>query len=187
MLDSPNDSHNNDLVHTREGASQEGNLLSDKLGLPLLTPEPAPLSQALHAPTLLNEDQHPAVKTSPTAPKAQDYRVPEPANDLSPAPEAVEKPASMFAPMASIPDTGEFDRFGRARSGRREAPANTNRATTPADAPREDSATWVGVPSNHPKTEHSGKIASLDKIAIAVGGVMVIGPLFAAMIGRMAI
>jgi hypothetical protein len=183
---------NDDVID--KSRSREGDLASDKLGLPLLSDDPAPLSDALHIPTLISdtpETEKPGEKAAPSAPRAAPRPVVagiDDGTDRSPHP-GVE--TSWLRPLAMVhDDNANFDRFGRSRSSRLDAAphhTNSNRATTPAGEPRADAATWIGVPSNHPQTAHSGQLAKLDKVAIVLGAVITIGPLFAAMIGRMAV
>ena len=161
--------------------SREGDLASDKLGVPLLSDEPAPLSDALHIPTLIGE-----------APKAQNDDNKTPADTRGKLIGMLDDytQAQLREPNPAQRRSGEFDTFGRRRpaaGGPVAGDVETNRATTPAAGPREDAATFVGVPSNHPQTRHSEKLVKLDRVALAVGGIMVIGPLFAAMLGRMAL
>jgi hypothetical protein len=162
MLDFPAKSNPNNVHDSAndDSRSREGDLASDAVGLPLLIDEPAPLSDALHIPTLINEKPESKPSAAPT-------NVPQPIN-------------------APTRGDGEFDKFGRNRAPRQNAePQNSNRATTPAGPPRHDAGTLIGVPSNHPQTEASDKLAKLDKVALALGAVIVIGPLAAAMLGRM--
>lgn len=161
--------------------SREGDLASDKLGVPLLSDDPAPLSGALNIPTLLTDSP---VKDKPGV-RSQSDR-------LALLDDYTKAQLRGPEPVRPNGEPSEFDTFGRRRNAAErtgtapvEGQMEGNRATTPAAPPRGDSATFVGVPSNHPQTIHSEKLAKLDKVALVVGAIIVIGPLFAAMVGRM--
>lgn len=176
--DARNDARDN--AHSRDGA-----LTSDALGVPLLSDDPAPLSGALNIPTLLRdtpETQKADEERSRSRQSAMDsYTKSRQQEHVVQIPDASQRPPASNGTGAS----SNFDQFGRSRSaGEHDAPQNANRATTLAGAPREDAGSLIGVPSNHPQTEVSGRLAKLDKIALTLGAIITIGPLFAAMVSR---
>ena len=129
--------------------------------------EPAPLSDALHIPTLINEktDDRTKPKADVPQPRPTQFSEPRPANVTDFHPSSVKR-SNYLGGVSGV--------------------VETNRATTPAAPPREDTASLIGVPSNHQQTHLSGRLAKLDKVAIGVAAFMTISPLFAAMVGRMA-
>jgi hypothetical protein len=167
--------------------SREGDLTSDALGVPLLSDDAAPLSNALHIPTLIRErpDAEAAANdgrerwSQETAKKPSAFEL---LFGVSSRP-VVRASGSAFSSRATS-ETSEFDQFGRIRSSDSLTPQNFNRETVPAGQPREDAGSFVWAPSHRQRTAISGRLEKLDKVALALGALIVIGPLFAAMVGR---
>ena len=123
--------------------------------------DPAPLSEALHIPTLVSESSQQGKATLDR-------------NDPAPFSKALHIP-TLIGETSREPETKDANTGAQDRA----------RATTPAGSPRADSASPIGVPSNHPQTEMSSRLAKLDRAAFFAACVMTLGPLFAAMVGRM--
>ena len=157
----------------RSGA---GDPASDALGVPLLSDNPAPLSEALHIPTLIGATTNPATGD---AHERRNREMGSTAAERGRGNGVVAKDE----PPSSNGKIVEFDQFGRRRSSDTAA-LSSSRATTPAGPPREDAGSFFGLPTNHQQTAISDRLMKLDKVAMALGALMTIGPLFAAMVSR---
>jgi len=129
-----------------------------------LRDDPAPLSQALHIPTLVGDysGQSKSARGDDAAPLSDALHIPT----------LIDESSVAEAPISTVTTLRTGD-------------ARVNRAPTPAGSPRADAASLIGAPSQHPQTPLSDRLTTLDKAAVIVGALMTIGPLFAAMVGRM--